>query len=133
MKYAVEMGSGAKFHKDWFMRSKVNRGDSQTNREHGDRIKGPIHDQSCCPTLRVVQHDCPYMVLIDLIVNGQTCVAQNNFAQHDSSCMGRIRLLSFFKIRKVDQRYTTHYVLGESLKHRESSARTIYERVETGT
>jgi hypothetical protein len=31
------------------------------------------------------------MVLIDLIVNGQTCVAQNNFAQHDCSCMGRIR------------------------------------------
>jgi hypothetical protein len=28
------------------------------------------------------------MVLIDLIVNGQTCVAQNNFAQHDWSCMG---------------------------------------------
>jgi hypothetical protein len=32
------------------------------------------------------------MVLIDLIVNGQTCVAQNNFAQHDWSCMGRIRI-----------------------------------------
>jgi hypothetical protein len=50
-------------------------------------------------TLRVVQHcvlcniaccatgwSC--MVLIDLIVNGQTCVAQNNSAQHDWSCMG---------------------------------------------
>jgi hypothetical protein len=23
----------------------------------GDILKGPIHDQSCCATLRVVQHD----------------------------------------------------------------------------
>jgi hypothetical protein len=46
-------------------------------------VMGPIHDQSCCATLRVVQHDWPCMVLIDLIVTGQTCVAQNNFAQHD--------------------------------------------------
>jgi hypothetical protein len=50
-------------------------------------LKGPIDDQSCCATLRVVQHDWPCMVLIDLIVNGQTCVAQ-----HDWSCVGRIRL-----------------------------------------
>jgi hypothetical protein len=44
MKYGVEMGSGAmiyitKFHKDWFRRSKVNRGwDSLTYRQRGDRI-----------------------------------------------------------------------------------------------
>jgi hypothetical protein len=44
MEYAVEMGSGAtvyihtNFHKDWFRHSKVNRGDSQTHRQHGDRI-----------------------------------------------------------------------------------------------
>jgi hypothetical protein len=56
-------------------------------------LKGPIHDQSCCATLRVVQHDWPCMVPINLIVNGQTCVAQNNFAQHDWSCMGRITRL----------------------------------------
>jgi hypothetical protein len=37
MKYAVEMGAGAKiyiyskFHKDWFIDSKVNRGDTQTH------------------------------------------------------------------------------------------------------
>jgi hypothetical protein len=48
-------------------------------------LKGSIHDQSCCATLRVVQHDWLCMVLIDLIVNGQTCVAQ-----HDWSYMGRI-------------------------------------------
>jgi hypothetical protein len=29
-------------------------------------------------------------MLIGLIVNEQTCVAQNNFAQHDWSCVGRI-------------------------------------------
>jgi hypothetical protein len=43
MKYALEMDSGAtihytNFHKDWFRHSKVNRGDSQTHRQHGDRI-----------------------------------------------------------------------------------------------
>jgi hypothetical protein len=38
----------------------------------------------------VAQHDWQCMVLIDLIVNGQTYVAQNNFAQHDWSCMGRV-------------------------------------------
>jgi hypothetical protein len=38
MKYAVEMGSGAKFHKGWFRHSKVDRGDTQTRRQHGDRI-----------------------------------------------------------------------------------------------
>jgi hypothetical protein len=27
-----------KFHKDWFRRSKVNKGDTQTHRQHGDRI-----------------------------------------------------------------------------------------------
>jgi hypothetical protein len=54
-------------------------------------LKGPIHDQSCCATLRVVQHDWSCMVLIDFIVNGQNCVAQNNFAQHDWSCMGPFR------------------------------------------
>jgi hypothetical protein len=43
MKYSVEMGSGAmiyihctRFHKDWFSHSKVDRGDSQTHRQHGD-------------------------------------------------------------------------------------------------
>jgi hypothetical protein len=55
-------------------------------------LKGPIHDQSCCATLRVVQHDWSCMVLIDLIVNGQTWVAQNNFAQHDWSCMGPFKI-----------------------------------------
>jgi hypothetical protein len=39
-------------------------------------LKGPIHDQSCCTTLRFVQHDWSCMVLIDLIVNGQTCVGK---------------------------------------------------------
>jgi hypothetical protein len=35
MKYAVEMGSGAmiyvhtKFHKDWFMHSEIDKGDTQ--------------------------------------------------------------------------------------------------------
>jgi hypothetical protein len=38
MKCAVDMGSSAKFHKDWFRHSKVNSGDSQIHREHGDRI-----------------------------------------------------------------------------------------------
>jgi hypothetical protein len=42
MKYAAEMGSGAmiytKFHKCWFRHSKVNRGDSQAHKQHGDSI-----------------------------------------------------------------------------------------------
>jgi hypothetical protein len=44
MKCAVEMGSGAmiyiptKFHKDWFNHSKVDKGDTQTYRQHDDRI-----------------------------------------------------------------------------------------------
>jgi hypothetical protein len=43
MKYSVEMGSGAhdvdtKFHKDWFSHLKVSSRDSQTHRQHGDRI-----------------------------------------------------------------------------------------------
>jgi hypothetical protein len=53
-------------------------------------VKGSIHDQSYCATLRVVQHDWSCMVLMDLMMNGQTCVAQNNFAQHDWSCMGSL-------------------------------------------
>jgi hypothetical protein len=32
MKYAVEMGSGVKFHTDWFRHSKVDMGDTQTAR-----------------------------------------------------------------------------------------------------
>jgi hypothetical protein len=63
-------------------------------------VKGPIHDQSCCATMRVVQHDWPSMVLIDLIVNGQTCVEQNNFAQHNWSCMGRITLYPDLKTNR---------------------------------
>jgi hypothetical protein len=43
MKYAVEMGSGArihtKFHKDRFMHSKVDKvGYTNTHRQHGDCI-----------------------------------------------------------------------------------------------
>jgi hypothetical protein len=38
MKNAVEMGSDAKFHKDWFRHSKTDRGNSQTHRQHGDLI-----------------------------------------------------------------------------------------------
>jgi hypothetical protein len=43
-KFAVEMDSGAmihehtKFHKDWFRHSKVERGNTQTYRQHCDRI-----------------------------------------------------------------------------------------------
>jgi hypothetical protein len=42
MKYAVEMGSGAmiyvhtRFYKDWFRHSEVDKGDTQTHRQHGD-------------------------------------------------------------------------------------------------
>jgi hypothetical protein len=50
----------------------------------------PEHSSRVPPA---AQHDWPCMVLIDLIVNGQTCVAQNNFVQHDCSCMGRINVL----------------------------------------
>jgi hypothetical protein len=32
-------GIHTKFHKDWFRHSKVNRGDSQTQRQHGDHIR----------------------------------------------------------------------------------------------
>jgi hypothetical protein len=39
MKYAVEMGSGAKFHKDWFSHSKVDKGDMHTDRQQGDLIR----------------------------------------------------------------------------------------------
>jgi hypothetical protein len=28
-----------KFHKDWFMHSEVNKGDTQTQRKHGDHIR----------------------------------------------------------------------------------------------
>jgi predicted alpha/beta hydrolase len=43
MKYAVKMGSGAhdihtEFYKDWARYSKVDREDTQTHRQHGDRI-----------------------------------------------------------------------------------------------
>jgi hypothetical protein len=43
MKHTVEMGSGAhdihtKLHKDLLRHSKLNKGDSQTKRQHGDRI-----------------------------------------------------------------------------------------------
>jgi hypothetical protein len=38
MKYAVETGSGAKFHEYWFRLSKVNRGDTQTHRQQRDLI-----------------------------------------------------------------------------------------------
>jgi hypothetical protein len=31
MKYAVEVGSGAKFHKDWFRHSKVDWWDTHTD------------------------------------------------------------------------------------------------------
>jgi hypothetical protein len=41
MKHSFELGSGAmictKFHKYWFRHSKVNRGHSQTNRQHRGR------------------------------------------------------------------------------------------------
>lgn len=39
MNYGVELGSGAKFHKDRFSHSNVDRGDTQikTHRQHGDR------------------------------------------------------------------------------------------------
>jgi hypothetical protein len=51
-----------------------------------------LRNIACCAT------GWPCMVLIDLIVNGQTCVAQNKVAQHDWSCMGPlvIRSLSAF-------------------------------------
>jgi hypothetical protein len=38
MKYAVEMDSGALYHKDGFSHSKVDKGDTQIHRQHGDRI-----------------------------------------------------------------------------------------------
>jgi hypothetical protein len=43
MKYAVETGSGAmiyipKFNKEWFSKSEVYLGDTQTHRQHGYRI-----------------------------------------------------------------------------------------------
>jgi hypothetical protein len=44
MNYAVEIGSGdmiyvhTKFHNDWFRHSQVNSRDSQTHRQHGERI-----------------------------------------------------------------------------------------------
>jgi hypothetical protein len=38
MKYAVEMRSGTKFLRDWFRHLEVNKVDSQTHRQHGDRI-----------------------------------------------------------------------------------------------
>jgi hypothetical protein len=44
MKYVVEMGSGVmiyiciKFHKNLFRHSKVNRGNTEIHRQHGDRI-----------------------------------------------------------------------------------------------
>jgi hypothetical protein len=45
------------------------------------------------------------MVLIDLMVNGQTCVAQNNFAQHDWSCMGRRKYLERIETLETDKKY----------------------------
>jgi hypothetical protein len=38
MKYEFEMGSGAKFYKEWFRHLKVKRRDYQTHRQHGNLI-----------------------------------------------------------------------------------------------
>jgi hypothetical protein len=42
MKYAAETDSGVvvytNFHKYWFCHSKVDGGDTQTHRQHGDRV-----------------------------------------------------------------------------------------------
>jgi hypothetical protein len=38
MKYAAEMGSDTKCHKDWFRYLKDDRGDTQTHRQQGDPI-----------------------------------------------------------------------------------------------
>jgi hypothetical protein len=53
MKYAVEMGSGSKFHKDWFRHSKFNRGETQTHREHGDGISLLLFFQNTESILKV--------------------------------------------------------------------------------
>jgi hypothetical protein len=43
------------FHKDWFSYSKVNMGDTQTHRQHGDRISLLLLIQSKESSLKVAE------------------------------------------------------------------------------
>jgi hypothetical protein len=48
-----------KFHKDWFSHSKVDRGETQTHRQHGDRLsllfQNKVNELKITPAMKSIR------------------------------------------------------------------------------